>query len=375
MRRISQVGLGLAIAIGSVGLAGAAGIERTLPSPTRLLFEPGTYGELGISFTDPRQRGDGAILPPEYTGQPLDTVLSGKTSDLFDPYWGFSGAFKSDITDRLSYAFVLDQPFGADTVYGQDTFAGGFTYAGTTATLDTWQAIGILAYDLRPDVKLYGGLRALWTEASADVPFLRDYTVETGSDWGTGYLAGIAYSRPSIAMRVALTYASDVRIRYDTEEWNTFDSTTDVTFPQSVDLEFQTGIAPETLLYGSVRWVEWSVFEMAPEQYTASFLEPLVRYDRDYTTYTIGLGRQLTDRLAGSVSFIHEPSQGGSNLNTLGPYDGRTLGAAALSYDLDRFNVTGGMAFGRIGNTSNGFETEFDDGSVWSAGLRLGYTF
>ena len=199
--------------------------------------------------------------------------------------------------------------------------------------------------------------------------------METGSDWGTGYLAGIAYSRPSIAMRVALTYASEVRIRYDTEEWNTFDSTTDVTFPQSVDLEFQTGIAPGTLIYGSVRWVEWSVFEMAPEQYTASFLEPLVRYDRDYTTYTIGLGRQLTDRLAGSVSFIHEPSQGGSNLNTLGPYDGRTLGAAALSYDLDRFSVTGGMAFGRLGNTSNGFETEFDDGSVWSAGLRLGYAF
>ncbi|WP_424931172.1 OmpP1/FadL family transporter [Amaricoccus macauensis] len=377
MRPITHAGLGLAAFVGSVGFASAAGIDRTLPSTTRILFEEGTYGEVGLTYTDPHQRGDDALLPQGFTGLPVPLPLAGETSDLFDPYWSLSGSFKSDINSRLSYALFLDQPFGANTDYGPDSFSPAvLSYEGTTATLDTWQVSGVIAYDIRPDLKIYGGVRALWTEASADVPFLFNYSVETGSDWGTGYLAGIAYSRPEIALRVALTYASEVTIRYDTEEWQAFDSTTEVTFPQSVDLEFQTGIAEDTLLFASIRWVEWSVFEMAPQAYVAEFREPLVNYEKDYTTYTLGIGRQITDKLAGSLSIIHEPSEGGSNLNTLGPYDGRTLGAAAMSYDVDeRINITGGFAFGHLGSTSNGFETDFDDGSVWSAGLRLGYTF
>ncbi len=376
MRHMFQAGIGIAAFAGSVGLAGAAGIERTLPSTTRILFEEGTYGEIGVSYADPHQRGEDAVLPPVFTGLPAALPLDGRTSDLFDSYWTYTGALKGDLTERLSYALKIDQPFGASTRYGSDNFTPAvLSYDGTKATLDTVQISGILAYDVRPRVKIFGGLRALRTDASADVPFLLDYTVDANADWGTGYLAGIAYSRPEIALRVALTYNSDVKIRYDTEEWGSFGSTTDVKFPRSVDLEVQTGITPKTLLFGSIRWVEWSVFEIAPEQYAATFLEPLVKYENDYTTYTLGLGRQLTERLAGSLSFIYEPSQGGSNLNTLGPYDGRTLGAAALSYDMDRLNLSGGLAYGSIGDTSNAFDTDFNDGSAWSAGLRIGYTF
>jgi long-chain fatty acid transport protein len=378
MRSLATAGLCTAATAGFACLAGAAGVERTLPSTTRILFEEGTYAEVGLTYGDPRQQGNTATLPPGFTPFPgIDPVrLEGQTSDLFESYWSLSAAFRTDFNDRLSAALIADQPYGAETSYGPDNFAGGFfTYEGTLAELETRQVAGMLAYDIRPDLKVYGGVRALWTKARADVPFLLDYTVETASDWGTGFLLGLAYSRPDIAMRAALNYASEIRIRYDTEEWDSFESTTTVTFPQSVELEFQTGIAPKTLLFGSVRWVEWSAFEMAPEQYSLNFLEPLVRYDEDYITYTVGIGRQLTDRLAGSVTFLYEPSRGGSKLNTLGPYDGRTLGAAAVNYDFDRFNVSGGVVFGALGDTSNGFDTDFDDGSVWGAGIRAGYRF
>lgn len=369
------------LSIASYEFVRAAGVERTLPSATRILFEDGTYGEIGLTYTDPYQRGNGVLLPPEYTFLPDPVPVSGQTRDVFEPYWSFSAAFRSNITDTLSYALTLEPTYGADTAYGLDTFSfvlpwgAPFTYADTSAKLDSQQITGVLAYDIRPDIKLYGGLKALRTSASADIPFLGAYTVDTDADWGTGYLIGAAYSRPEIALRVALTYGSKIKIRYDTDEWDAFNGTTEVTFPQTVDLEFQTGITPKTLFYGSIRWAEWSEFEMAPEQYMATFGEPLVKYENDYTTYTIGIGRQLTERLAGSLSVIHEPSQGGSPLNTLGPYDGRTLGSAALSYDFERFNVTGGMVYGRLGDTSNAFDTAYDDGAVWGAGLRVGYQF
>jgi long-chain fatty acid transport protein len=62
-------------------------------------------------------------------------------------------------------------------------------------------------------------------------------------------------------------------------------------------------------------------------------------------------------------------------MTTLGPYDGRTVGTAALTYEMDRFEITGGVSYGVLGDTYNVLRTDFDDGHVWGAGLRIGYTF
>ena len=62
-------------------------------------------------------------------------------------------------------------------------------------------------------------------------------------------------------------------------------------------------------------------------------------------------------------------------MTSLGPYDGRTTATAALSYDWNQWNFTGGLTYGVLGDTANLLETDFNDGSVWGAGLRVGYTF
>ena len=36
--------------------------------------------------------------------------------------------------------------------------------------------------------------------------------------------------------------------------------------PNSWNLEFQTGIDPNTLVFGSIRWVDWSNFRVDPEK-------------------------------------------------------------------------------------------------------------
>ncbi len=188
---------------------------------------------------------------------------------------------------------------------------------------------------------------------------------------------------------MALTYYS--RISYDLSTAETIvpfgtttpitqDTSTDVATPQSVQLDFQTGIAPKTLVFGYVRWVDWSEFNIAPpvyEQQTAALLgqgRPLVDYADDWWTYNLGVGRQLTDTLAGSLSITWEPGVGGT-MTSLGPYDGRTTGTAALSYATGPWNITGGVTYGVLGDTHNLLDTQYDDGSVWGAGLRVGYTF
>ena len=153
--------------------------------------------------------------------------------------------------------------------------------------------------------------------------------------------------------------------------------TTDVDTPQSVQLDFQTGVSPKTLVFGYVRWVDWSEFSIAPELYeaqTATLLgapRPLVAYEHDWWTYNLGVGRQLTDTLAGSLSVTWEPSVGGE-MTSLGPYDGRTTATAALSYELGPWNITGGISAGVLGDTHNFLDTDFNDGSVWGAGVGGG---
>ena len=257
------------------------------------------------------------------------------------------------------------------------------------ADLKTYQITAALAYDVTPNVKVYGGLRAQLIEAKAAVSFVQNYSVDAENKWGYGYLLGAAYERPEIALRVALTYHSKISYDLSTAETiipfatgvpQTQDTNTDVDTPQSVQLDFQTGVAPKTLVFGYVRWVDWSEFAISPpvyEQVVAPLVggpRPLVDYADDWWTYNLGIGRQLTDALAGSFSITYEPDVGGE-MTSLGPYDGRTTGTAALSYDYGQWNFTGGLTYGVLGDTHNVLQTDYNDGTVWGAGLRVGYTF
>jgi long-subunit fatty acid transport protein len=372
----------------SAGLAQAAAIERAIPSASRILFEEGRYIEFAVSYADPDQRGRGAN-PGVLSG--VDFPIPGNTGDVFEDHWSFAAAYKADLGDKFSYALFFDQPYGADTSYGEGGFPVAiFSYDGTRADLNTYQVTGVLAYDPTDRVKLYGGLRAQRLDASAAIPFigpqngLPGYSVDADDDWGFGYLLGAAYSRPEIALRVSLTYYSKIDHDLTTNEFGGItipglqDGTTrtDVSTPQSVALEFQTGVAEGTLVFGSVRWVDWSAFAIAPPTYSSPAVvgRPLVDYEEDWWTYTLGVARQFTPNLAGSFTVSYEPEVD-TVLTTLRPYAGRTAATAALSYDYGQFNFTGGVTYGRLGDTTNVLETEFDDGSVWAVGLRIGYTF
>jgi long-subunit fatty acid transport protein len=377
------------IAVAAAGSAHAAALEQTVPATIRLLYQEGRYIEFGVQYTDPDQSGDGATIPAGVFA-PVAIPLSGDTGDVFEDRWTFTGAYKADLNDRISYALIFDQPFYADTRYGNAIFSNpafGLAiplYDGSKADLKTYQITGALAYDVNPNVKLYGGLRAQLLKADAAVSFVDDYSVEADDKWGYGFLLGAAYERPEIALRVALTYYSKIKYDLDTEEFTATtgdqDTDTDVDTPQSVSLDFQTGINPKTLVFGSVRWVDWSEFSISPpvyEQATTALLgfpRPLVDYADDWWTYNLGVGRQITDALAGSVALTWEPSVGGE-MTSLGPYDGRTTGTVALTYEVGQFDITGGLTYGVLGDTHNLLETDYDDGSIWGAGLRVGYTF
>ena len=250
--------------------------------------------------------------------------------------WSISGAYKADLNDRLSYALIFDQPLRADTSYGAGSLPAlrpplpTSLYDGSMADLKTYQITGVLAYDVNPNVKVFGGVRAQRLDAKAAVSFVARLLGRRRRQVGLRLSRSAPpTSARSIALRVALTYYSKISYDLDTDRDDRSlrhrhrrhpDTETDVDTPQSVQLDFQTGVAPKTLVFGYVRWVDWSRVLDQPadlrggrSQRLLGEPRPLVDYADDWWTYNLGVGRQLTDALAGSLSVTWEPSVGGDD--------------------------------------------------------------
>ncbi len=362
------------------GAAHAGGIERS-PQSMALLFEPGTVLEFSLGAFAPDISGVGAGSAPSLL-TPSPGIGSG---DMAGDSVNFGLAVKRSLAPGWDAALIFDQPFGADVSYPVGT---GYFAAGSTAELRANALTAALKYTSPEHLSLFGGLRVQTLEARATVPFVGAYSGVATRDTGVGYLAGIAYERPDIALRVALTYNSRIRHKLASTESVTIPglgtigtvTDTDVQTPQSLNLEAQTGIAPGTLLFGSVRWVEWSQFDVTPSLYaTATGGGSLVRYDHNMITYTIGLGRQFTPVWGGAVSASYESADGGFASN-LGPNDGFwTLGLGG-TYTRDALKITAGLRYVDIGGadtTVGGGATaaRFGGNSGVAVGAKIAYRY
>jgi long-subunit fatty acid transport protein len=362
MNRVSA--LAIAAALCAAGSAHAAGIERSAPT-TRSLFEEGRYLEFSATFASPELSGTGGSAAA-FGGPPF--AAPNGTGNIFEDYYTLGLAFKADLNERLSYAIIFDQPWGVDTLYPDDPFS---IYSGTDANLFSNQITGILAYDATPRVKVYGGIRAEQLGADAAIPFVGGYTIDTDTQTNFGYMLGAAYQIPEIAFRLGVTYYSAISHDMNTVEFGSIEDQTEIETPQSVNIEFQSGVAEDTLVYGLIRWVDWSEFVIQPPNYP---LGTLVDYDQDWTTYTLGVGRQFTDTWGGFAQVTYEPGND-TVLTTLGPVDGRTGIGLGATYTVDNVKVTAGVSYTWLGEAKNPLDTQFEDGNALGVGVRVAYSF
>lgn len=374
------------------GAAFAGGIERSVLNVSPL-FEEGRYLEFSFSTVSPELTGVGGAIPPTFAAGPLSGPIVGETANLLDGYSTYGFAYKADINDRLSYAIIINQPYGADTNYGPPS--GAFPdvraiYGGSFADLETQAITALLAFDITDNVKVYGGPVFQSLEASAALPFIPTgfaigpvpilgYQVTADKDWGTGYVLGAAYQRPEIALRVGLTYRSSIEHELDTTEVlggglvATLQTQTVVETPESVTLDFQTGVAPKTAVFGQINWVDWSEFDISPPTYPPLIAagRPLVDYSEDWTSYTLGVARRFDENWVGLFSVVYEPGVD-TELTSLGPVDGRSGVNIGAVYENERVKITGGLNYSWLGDTFNVLSTDYDDGTSIGIGFRFG---
>lgn len=336
--------LTIATAVVSSNYALAGAIERSGQSIAAFL-EPGNYVEASISGLVPKVKG---TVTPKFG----NNHIAESTGEVTESFQFYNFALKAQVTDSISMGLLYDEPFGADSAYPlEKTTALSDANITTSAEVISRNLSFLVGFQPSINWNFYGGPVYQTNEISTtlggtSVAPNNGYTFKFEQDSAIGLLAGLSYQIPEIALKASLTYRSEIDHESYAKETiaPTFqpissalglgnDEKTKVTTPQSINLDFQSGVAPNTLAFLNIRWVNWADITMRPYQFgkvseavTQMMLGNsggynLVEYYKDQYSINAGLARKFTDKWSGM--FLAGWDSGvGSPIPSMGPVNG-----------------------------------------------------
>ena len=229
-----------------------------------------------------------------------------------------------------------------------------------------------------------------------------------------GYLIGVAYSMPEIALRAELTYQPQTKFATTTAfapsdavvcaQMAPLDcsdpanalayagtnnaitaagaaSVTNLSLPDTIAFNFQTGIAKDTLMTASYRKSSWGKAQIniaAPVAITTNF--------DDAVSYSLGIGRKFTDSLSGSITYSKEESTGSTSTSLFSVSDGSEAISIGLQYKQDNMAISGGISQRKVGdmtvdpgfvapNPLAGSTMNYSGNTVTAMGLKVSFSF
>ncbi|WP_201534318.1 hypothetical protein [Psychrobacter immobilis] len=274
---------------------------------------------------------------------------------------------------------------------------------GTNVEVRTNSITGILGAKLgeNKNFQIYGGPVAQRVKADIQLRGIAygpatGYTAHISPSTDYGYIAGIAYSKPEIALKAALTYRSEIDHSSSIDETYplvaalggdaTQGNKIDITTPKSVNFDFQTGINPTTLATAKVRWVPWGDFSIVPPLYNEVSKRStkddkglaLVSYDDDQWQVELGLAKRLTPAFAvtGTVGW---DSGAGNPVTSLGPIEGYYSAGLGAKYNFtENWAVSAGGKYLWFGDAKGQIPTKtivsnFEDNDGFILGVKISY--
>lgn len=301
---------------GSANLDGLFGDKATLNTGVTYVSPGRSYSKVtGLKV-------QGGIVVPLTGG-------TGEISQDFTvPYFSIGAHFGENTNCVGSYA----KPYGAHTINNGDVI-----YHQKEQKLDTNEYGFTCSYGMdlsKGNLKLIGGVFYEELEFSQSRSFTEafgvvgDSTINVSSH-DIGYRLGIGYEIPEYALKASLIYRSETEHNVRGTFGNTPFATLavaggtpaaiagaiyganmsataygNVTMPKNLELKLQSGINKTTLVYGSVKWTDWSVLKEVDLYDSYSNLEftDVKLYFRDGLTITAGVAKRISEQLALTTS-------------------------------------------------------------------------
>lgn len=263
---------------------------------------------------------------------------------------------------------------------------------GTNVEIRTQNVTGLLGFKFgaNRNFQVFGGAAAQRLTGEVHLRGLAyqqatGYDARISPDQAIGWVAGVAYHKPEIALKGALTYRSEIEHKTDIAEIfpalglagiKTQDFK--VALPESFNLDFQTGISPTMLLTAKARYVPWSKFAIDPTLYTATTNTSIVSYDKDQWSGEIGLGKKVSDNLSVSGNIGYD-SGAGNPVSSLGPVKGFYSVGGGIKYSFNpAWSVSVGGKYLKFGDADAQLPNKqmvgkFADNDGFVAGLKVAY--
>ncbi len=232
---------------------------------------------------------------------------------------------------------------------------------------------------------MHAGARAQTGSASflltgAGYGALSGYGVSIGQSTGFGWLVGAAYEIPEIALRFAVTYNSQINNSSTSTETGVapvaITGTTQSVTPQSLNVDFQTGVAKNTLLLAKIRWVDWSALSINPPTLAALTGSGLINI-QDTVTYSLGGAYRFNDMWAASGLLSYEAANA-FNRSPLEPATGLFGISLAAIHTRGNVDITTGINYTFLGDanaTTGAPVAAFRNNGSFGAGVKVGIRF
>ncbi|MDC5005439.1 transporter [Acinetobacter baumannii] len=379
-------------------------------------LENGNYAEANLFAVDASVSGivnDRADLVRDHQSR--------DTGDIAESTQFYTAAIKLQLTDRLGFGVLYDQPFSADIKYparsNNSYFDNDISHEGTSVKADTQNLSLLFGYSPYQHFQIYGG--PVYQTVKANVALrgnaytqaFNGYNAKFKQQGEIGWLLGGSYQLPDIALKVAITYRSKIKYQFQVEE-DIFgeplklveNEKTQLETPASLNIDFQTGISEKSLVYMNLRWVNWKEFETRPPQYGAlseilmkeltngEYIQgfKLDSYQNDQYSATLGIAHQFTEKWSTSTD-VSWDSGTGNPASTMGPIKGSwSLGLGVQFNPAKNYFITGSLKYFWLGDTKTedgtyylpiegikpyAEQANFKNNHAIAYGLKFGYWF
>lgn len=338
-----------------------------------IIYEKGSVIELAYGETHAPLQG--SITQRKSINSDNQVQTGHYIGDRYRP----SVAMRFQLTDNLGCAAKYEQPFSANIAYQDDQLAyengGPLNTPGPLAARFESESLtvacsydfnlesGMLTVFAGPKVQtIEGGMSSDLTTQTLGA--MDDTRSDLKGDAEVGYVAGMAFSIPDIALRASVLYQSQIDYNFDgdlyvylplsnvgvgPDEAFTFNATSKTFTPQTLELALRSGIAKDTLAFVSARWSEWGKLKDIQvssdyENYQTSGginlgvlnaslggaidLMANPTYDmfyHDTVDYKLGIGHKLTERITLATAFSSKVKLGSKDDRIPEGYDSKSV--------------------------------------------------
>jgi long-chain fatty acid transport protein len=360
------------VAICSAGSVVAGGADITL-MPTEMMFEKGSYVEVSTVRVNPNVTST-AVSPTPVAVAPNNSMYSDYSANTL--------AFKMDLNDKIAVGFADYLSAGIYVDYRNDTTIDAFV------DLSIRSRLLAVKYQVNENVSILGGWKHSKTSnASANV--LKNpvgiLTISSASD--SALALGVAYEKPEIALRVSALYQSATKfdLPMSSSSYATLVNGK-AGLPKSMTLRFQSGVAKDTLVFGTAHRGDWANSQIQFEtdfdaggNYVGQTGTVLARSSFTTTTaYTLGVGRKFSEKYAVSATYGWEKGSGATGSSLLSTTDGKKSLTLGGKYTNGRMTVSAGYSMIRFGDYTNTTSSTgvnlFSGNTANVIGLKLGFS-